>query len=236
MSPHRVLLEFDRPAGHTRPYANLYRFGRDGPAPLVFYVGGLISRAEYEKRRRTEPAALVQAFETARANLGLVRVDLVLCPCPVETGEDGVEWILDHFDEVCCALGRAPSALGCVGYSAGAAYAVHLAVLENAHGLATYGAAGLPAALAALRPMLDARGRAVQERLSFGYFMNDADPLGEGGTAWMQQYGGAIEFHSRRGRGGHGFEDYVASGFVTDAFAFVLERLSRAPATGSRSR
>ena len=223
--PAPVLIEPERPAGKRRPYANLYRFGGDGPRPRVMYLGGAINRTVYEERRKTPPTAVATAFASARERVGLKSVDLVCCPCPLDTDGLGLEWILDHADEISEVAGD-PTALVAVGYSAGAAYATTLALLdERARAVGFFGAADVPGTLGQLRPFLEKWARDGRAPLPAAYFVNTGDPVCAGDTAWMRPYADAISFRVERGLGSHPFVDYDRNAFVSGAFAFVLSHL-----------
>ena len=89
-------------------------------------TGGAISRAEHEARRRTPPTPIAEQFPVP-----VQAVDLVVCPCPIDTGGDEEDWLTEHHDALLTRLGARPSALACVGYSAGAGYATWLGVLAG---------------------------------------------------------------------------------------------------------
>lgn len=226
--PSPTLLEFHREPPLKRPYANLYRFGAEQtPGPVVVYLGGFVTAEVWEARRRTAPTAIVEQFEVARVRTGCARVDLLVCPCPVNTEGLGDEWVLDHYDdELAPTLKTSPTALGCVGYSAGAGLATTLALFNEARALAVIGAAGLTRTLGPHRPMLEAWAREGREPLEADWFMNDQDPGGIEAPA-LARLPPALRFRQRRAAGTHAFSDYAANGSVAGAFRCVLERLGR---------
>ena len=126
------LLDFDREAGRVSPYAHLYRFGQQEPptaGPLVLHIGGSIEVKEYEARRRTRPDLLLEQFCAALQGMTHPpeRVDLIVCPCPVDTGDDGPDWMVNHLDDdLTPALGHPPTSTGCIGHSAGGSSACHV--------------------------------------------------------------------------------------------------------------
>jgi dienelactone hydrolase len=204
-----------------RPYLNLYRFGA-GAGPLVLYVGGAVTRAVYEARRSSAPTLVAAAFDRARRQLQVARVDLAISPCPIDDGGDPDAWIGDVLTGLASRIG-APSSIVSVGYSAGGALALRLAVLEESPAAAVFGGAGVPQTLDDLRTVWG--GRATDAPLAVGWWMNLGDPLGMGGTEWMRRFAGSIDFRPTARPGQHPFADYDANQSVEDAFRFVLERL-----------
>jgi hypothetical protein len=50
----------------TKFFADYYHFGTpNDKCPMVIYVGGAISREEYQRRTNTEPFAILHEFEAA---------------------------------------------------------------------------------------------------------------------------------------------------------------------------
>ena len=196
---------------------------------MVVYVGGFVTAKVYEERRKSSPTDLAEQFELARVRSGMGRVDLLVCPCPVSTEGLGDEWMVDHYDdELRPALGSEPTALGCVGYSAGAGYATTLALFAEAQGLAVLGAAGLSRSLGPHRALLEAWARAGKPSLEAAYFMNDRDPAG-GDAGWLAQLPPTLQFRQHKAPGSHSYADYAENGSVVGAFRFVLERLMATP-------
>lgn len=212
------------PAGLPgRPYLNLYRFGSAGPAPLVVYLGGAVTPAVYEARRASAPTVIAAAFDRARRAVGGPRVDLAISPCPLDDGGDPEGWVTDLLDAVVAQLG-APTALGCVGYSAGAGLSLRLATLEDARAAAVFGGSGVARVLEELEAVL-ARRAAERGPLPVGWWMNLADPLGLAGTDWIRRFATSIALVTSARPGQHPFADYDANGSVEAAFRFVLEHL-----------
>lgn len=220
-------LVFERPAPHLSAFASLYRYGVPaGPAPALVYVGGTLSRKKYKERLHTEPWPVLVELEKALAPARPPRLDVLVLPCPVESSEEGLDAIVSHFDdELVPALGAPPSALGCVGYSAGALLAGYLGIVAEARALATFGGTGLPHAARAARDILQEAQRAGRPEVEVALFRNAGDPVADAlavATALLPP------LHPRpmgERPGGHEFKDYAANGTVAEAFRFVLERL-----------
>jgi hypothetical protein len=136
--------------------------------PLVLYIGGAISPVVYEERRHTPPDAVGEVFERARQITETRNVDLVVCPCPIDTDGDGEAWIADHFDEIVERLGASPPAWACVGSSAGAGYALLLGAPE-ARALALLGPALHPSLVADMRGVLERRFLETGKPLGIGW-------------------------------------------------------------------
>lgn len=202
-----------------RPYVNVYRFGAGGP--LVIYLGGSVTPTVYEARRRSPPTPIAAAFERARRALGETSVDLAVSPCPLHDGGDPEGWVTELLDALGAQLG-APSALGCVGYSAGAALALRLALLEPRSVASVFGASGITGLLDEVRELADERAR-KGDRLALGWWMNAEDPLAMA-SEWVRRFPSIdVTMSTRPGR--HPFADYEANGSVEDAFRFVLARV-----------
>jgi hypothetical protein len=227
-TPRPLHLDFDRPAGIVRPYANLYRFGDVAqPGPFVVYVGGSITTRVYEERRTSAPEDLAREFDRARLSVGLERVDVAFCPCPVNTEGLGDEWILAHYDELRGHLNAPPTALGCAGYSAGAGYATMLALTEEAEALAVFGAAGLARVLESQRDLLESWVREGRVPFEIDYFLNEYDDV-ERNPDWYALAPASLRIGRRQGPGAHSFRDYLANGSVFGAFRRVLQRVAGA--------
>jgi hypothetical protein len=226
-SHHR--LSFARDPPRLRAYANLYRYGEPGgPAPLVVYVGGAIKRTEYVARYDTEPLPILTEFEKALTLEGLARVDLLVCPCPVDTGGAGLEGFVEHYDaELLPALGAEPAALGCVGYSAGAAYAVHLAIVAEARAVAVLGATGVREAAVKNRALVEKAAKEGAVVPALALFRNDGDQTADP-RALGRSVPAALRAQAMPLRPGlHRYRDYASNGAVAAAFRFVLDRLDR---------
>jgi hypothetical protein len=75
---HRKIV-VERSALGTRLFADWYRFGARGEAaPLVYYIGGAITDAEYEGRMAAEPTPILIQFRRALAGASIGRVDLLI--------------------------------------------------------------------------------------------------------------------------------------------------------------
>lgn len=200
-------------------YANHYRFGAGGPR--VVYYGGAVSRAVYEQRKRTAPTIVAEVFATACDAQRVRDVDLVVCPCPIATDDDDETWVSEHHGALSERLGSGASPLATVGYSAGARFALVLAILEGADGVSCFGGAGVGATLGELEPVL--RARTAPLRLL--HLMNAGDPLGLAGTPWAPRLRALVALTSETAPGGHPFADYASNGFVARAFAHALAAL-----------
>lgn len=223
----RTQLEFDHEPPRVRPFANLFRYGAvQGPAPLVVYVGGSIGKDEYEARRRTEPIFVVDEFEKALTSNPLPRVDLIICPCPIETSEDGLDTFIEHFDrELLPALGDEPTAVGCAALSAGAGYAVHLAIVAEARALAIFGGAGTLEVAKKNRLLLEQMQRDGVRPPDIVLFHNVDDHLPKP-QDFVRQLPPPLRAKAAPLRlGVHSFRDYAKNGSVADAFGFLLQRL-----------
>lgn len=228
---HRHLV-FPRDPPRVLWYANLFRFGaRDGTAPLVTYIGGATGRETYLARSGPAPEHPVmhefaKALATSRARFRAV--DLLVCPCPLETAGQGEDGFLDHFDaELLRELPEQPSVLAFVGYSAGAGYATHLAIVnEDARALAVFGGVGATQVARTLSPVLESSVRDGR-RLSVALYRNSGD-----GTASTADSARALTLCDVSpfppAPGGHEFASYAANGTVPAAFRFVLDRLGEA--------
>lgn len=234
--PSHRKLHFPREPGRIAPYASLYRLGDPAlPGPAVVYLGGAISLAVYRERSGTEPAPVRLAFEAALAEVPRPRVDLLVCPCPADTrlpGESepvGPVWMEHHWDEeLAPALGAAPTALGLVGYSAGAIHALHLGAVAGAKAVATLGGAGLVRAARTpeLARLLSQAGGAG---LEVGVYRNAEDGADEPADV-VKAIPLEVWARAEPARpGGHAFADYAGNGSARGAFRFVLERLGHAP-------
>jgi hypothetical protein len=223
--PTATKLRFNRDPQRPKAFADLYRFGSaTDRAPLVVYVGGAIGRREYDARSRTAPDPIAREFARAVDAAHCERVDLLVCPCPVDTGGEGYDGFVAHFDdELVPATGTTPAVWGCVGYSAGAAFAAYLAVIGEARAAAVFGAAGLHDAFSQGRNVLDLAAREGHHP-TLALFRNDADQTADSDAvpSWMR--GLDVTAMGKR-PGAHRFSDYASNGTVADAFRFVLERL-----------
>ena len=222
-------LTFPREPPRVQAYANLYRFGEAvGPAPLVVYVGGATSRQKYLAQYETEPTPIVAELVLALDLRPLRSLDALICPCPQDSGGEGHEYFVEHFDgELSRELIAPPIALACVGYSAGAGFATHLAIVGEARALAVFGPAGVRKAAAAERVLLEQAHREGARPLEVAIFRNDSDSV----EATPQVAAAALRPVAARAMpmrpGQHSFEDYGANGTVRDAFRFVLDSLDR---------
>jgi hypothetical protein len=226
LKPHR--LTFPREPPRLQAYANLCRFGENaGPAPLLVYIGGATNRQTYLAQYETEPTPIVSELARALELQSLPRLDVLICPCPLDSGGEGHEYFVDHFDgELCTELGAPPAALACVGYSAGAGYATHLAIVAEARALAVFGSAGVHQAAADNRTLLERLRGAGARPTEIAIFRNDSDSV----VAPPQTVATQLRpLHARAMAmrpGQHKFADYAANDTVRNAFRFVIERLS----------
>jgi pimeloyl-ACP methyl ester carboxylesterase len=206
-----------------RDFADRYRFGVSGPAPAVHYTGGSISFQAHQERFHSEPVPIVTEFTRAWERAGRPTVDLIVSSAP-PLGEaprpEPLESYLEYVcDQLLPKLGAAPTALGFLGYSLGGSFATYLAALnEEARALAVFGGAGFVEAAREARTVM-------ARDLSTALFRNEDDPLHDPRVACQQL---PVGLHARAmglRAGGHPFGDYASNGTVSDAFAFVLERV-----------
>lgn len=248
-------LEFPRPRGWPVAYADLYRLGRgEGPAPALVYVGGAAPVSAYLERRHSAPDPVAAQARAAWMALGLQRLDLLVCPCPVntwlddedeDTGPRGQEWMVAHLDrDLLPALGPPPTTLGFVGYSAGAAFALYLGAVYQARAVATLGGAGLIRLLIPPPPShadrdpdapFDARRELAKllaagsaqgwAGLELGLFRNTGDQADAPADIARHTRPPLVARPQPAQPGGHEFEHYAANGVAAAAFGFVLRRL-----------
>lgn len=220
-------LDFDRGAGRLPAYAHRYRFGDlAGPAPLVVYVGGATGRDEYLARRTTLPERVAVELRKAVNAVRLPRLDAIICPCPMGLGPDGFDAFVDHYDqELVASLETAPTALGCIGFSAGGGVGMHLAAVAGARAGAFFGAVGIAERVRELAPVL---GQPEHAGFEVALFRNDGDQVPDlASVARAVARGGRLHAVPQPPRrGAHRFRDYAANGTVTAAFRFELERLA----------
>jgi hypothetical protein len=225
--PRAEKLLFPRTPGRMQPVADLYRFAGAGPgAPLVLYVGGAIGRQEYDARRTTAPDVVAHELARALEHLPAAPVSLLVCPCPIDIGgEDG---FLAHYDdELLPAIGGEPSALGCVGYSAGCMFASYVSVLSRAGAAALVAAAGMVRGADTLRPFVEAAVREKAPLPAVALYRNAHDPV-DAPLEVRRRLAGLDVTVTGAGPGGHPFSDYAANGTIAAAFRFVVERLTSA--------
>jgi hypothetical protein len=223
---HRKL-KFERPEGQLAPYADHYRFGEgEGPAPLLVYVGGAIDKATYLERSNTAPEVVRAPFARAWAGSGLPVVDLLVCPCPMETRGEGFEWFPGHLDdEVEPCLPAKPTARGFVGFSAGASQALYTALLDDdVRVAAVLGSAGVTRVVKDLENVLNERLR-QDLPLELALFHNAGDNV-QAPATYRAALRSPLQPTVMASRAGvHSFRDYVGNGSVEATFRFVLERL-----------
>jgi hypothetical protein len=86
-SPVPKKLSFRRGPPRLKGYAHFYQFCRsDEPRPLIIYVGGSISSSKYLARWNTEAKPIVAELEVALDAERLRLLDVLICPCPIDTG------------------------------------------------------------------------------------------------------------------------------------------------------
>ncbi len=195
---------------------------------LVVYVGGAIGREVYVARSKTEPVAVREPFVLAMAGAKLSAVDLLVCPCPIDTQGEGFEWFPQHLEsELIPSLTANADQRALVGYSAGAAHALYASVLDDDVTCgALLGAAGVPEVLKELAGVLGSRQRAGRS-LAVAHFHNADDGVQPPASYRTMLSAPLLPRIFRTGVGGHPFADYVANGSVEEAFRFVLEQLTQ---------
>lgn len=212
----------ERSAMGLRDFADWYRFGEGGAAPLVHYTGGSISWQAHQERFASEPTPILDEFVRAWERTGRPRVDLVISPAP-PPGEqprpEPLESFLEYvMDELLVRLPSPPSAYAFLGYSLGGSFATYLAgSTETCRALVVFGGAGVVNAAKEVGP--------VQAKdLSTVLFRNIEDPLQDPAMVAPQL---AVGFHPRamaHRPGAHPYVDYAENHTVEDAFAFALKR------------
>jgi len=221
-------LTFQRDPPRLKGYAHLYRFGRsDAPRPLLIYVGGSTSPSKYLARWSTEPTPIIAEFEVALKAEPLRPLDVLVCPCPMDTRGEGLDGFVDHFeDELLPEVGARPSALACLGYSAGASYAMHLAIVEEARAIVSIGGTGVLEAAEHNRPILDRLIRDGESGPVVALFRNHGDQ-----TVALESLGRNMPrplqvVATLSGTRGHEFRYYAGNGSLVAGFRFLLECLS----------
>ena len=209
-------------------FADYYHYGeKEGPeVPLMAYLGGALSRKEYEQRLNSQPEPVVKELEKAMGEKQAgFSLDLLVIPCPVfnpEPSENLRKEILQFFvfDLLPQTSNPRPHALGYVGFSFGAYLGACLAFdLPRSKALATLGGTGMATAA------WDARDTAFEGK-KFMSFGNADDPLAMENYKFLHALvARGLDMEVELGVGGHEFQDYVKNGFVKRAFAFVLEAL-----------
>lgn len=231
---HTKLL-FPRDRGRQPVFASHYQLGDPAtPGPALVYIGGAISADTYRERTTEEPVPIRRELERALAEVATPRLDVLVCPCPLDTrlpDEDapaGPAWFEHHWDqELAPALGDEPTALGLVGVSAGAAFAIHLGVVLEARAIALLAAVGVAEAVRspALAALLAALVDEGWSGLDVAAFTNQ-DDMAPPPARLAAVAPRALRVRAMPQRpGGHPFADYAANGSVAAAFRFVLERL-----------
>jgi hypothetical protein len=252
---HRKIL-LDASVLGTGAYADAYTAPPGtAPRPLVVYVGGAISEAEYERRRETPPEPVRAEFQTAAGPQP--EADLLVCPFPPPSrtpsdggapsirGPDGVEVLPDtawqsllrkrflfHLVGELLRARKAPlpTSLSFVGFSAGAYLAVGLALdLPRGRGAAIVGGTGMAEALAQSPPE-SGLGR------SFLAIAGEKDPLAPRTGEWerlLRRRG--LLGECRSVPAGHSFAEYAGCGALRDAFGFA-HRLAGERAEGEKTR
>lgn len=206
-----------------RDFADWYRFGEGGAAPLVHYTGGSISWQAHQERFHSQPTPILEEFVRAWERTGRPRVDLVISPAPPpgalprpEPLESFLEYVMD---ELLVRLPSAPSAHAFLGYSLGGSFATYLAgSTETCRALAVFGGAGVVNAAKDVGPV-------QASDLATVLYRNVEDPLQDPTMVAPQL---AVGFHARamaQRPGAHPYVDYAANRTVEDAFVFALERL-----------
>lgn len=222
-------IDIDRGPGRHPAYASLYRFGRrDGPAPLITYVGGAQTLDTYLARRGTHPEPVAACLRRALLDKPLPALDALLCPCPIDTEGEGYDGFFEHFSrDLLPRVGRTPAALGFVGHSAGAACAVHLAILTRARAAGVFGSTGVAERVHDLRMVLEKAAKEGWEGFPLVIMRNTGD-----GTIAPSELAERIPepLHAvarKQLRGSHAFVDYARNETAAGAFLFVLQHLGR---------
>jgi pimeloyl-ACP methyl ester carboxylesterase len=227
-SPTRRRLEVPRPPREVPDYANLYRYGEGGPAPLLVYVGGATSLEKWLERFHTEPLEVVGEVRRALDSFPFARLDALICPSgpPIPGGSGNhTEDFFEHFETELLPRLEAPtpSAIAFVGYSYGAGLATYLALgLEASRALVTVGGTGVVTAAEAARPY-------VPKKIDITLFANSDDQVPQphlvaAGLKRLMQPLSARAMPPREG--GHKSADYLRNGTLADAFRAALVSLA----------
>lgn len=221
-------IDIDRGPGRLPAYASLYRFGiQDVPAPLIAYVGGAQTVDAYMARRHTHPEPVAACLRRALRDRPLPALDALLCPCPMDTDGEGFDGFFDHFcRDLLPRVGRTPTAFGFVGHSAGAACAVHLAILTRARAAGVFGGTGVAERVLDLQMVLEKAAKEGWEGFPLVIMRNTGD-----GTIAPSELAKRIPepLHAvprKQLRGAHSFSDYAKNETAAGAFLFVLQYLA----------
>jgi hypothetical protein len=223
--PDHLKLVADPSALGVRLFADWYRFGEPrGPVPVVHFIGGAISSAEYQSAAEAEPEAIVAPFRSALPLTSLACVDLVVSFAPPLHPDRAASAATDFADHLWSDLlprtpNPAPSAVAFVGHAFGAHLATYLALdSAEARALALLGAVRL-------REATQETTTAHEHPLLTRIFANHDDPAAKGLVADIEHVAPVLDCVPDRRIGRRDFRDYAENGAVRDAFAFVLAML-----------
>jgi hypothetical protein len=201
------------------------RVGRPERPPLICCWGGALYAGQYQERRVGTPAHLIAAVQQVFAGPSMPDFDVLLLPNPVIESRSRAQLRLDlHHAFLHEFLPQTsnpePSALGFLGYSAGAFVVTCLALdITTSRAVAAVGGAGMAESL------LDTE-RPIAPGLRFAAFINSDDPLADETSAFQDAL--ADRGHSlvlQRGDGGHEIEDYLDNGLLRAAATWTREAL-----------
>jgi hypothetical protein len=205
-------------------FGDFYRSGiRGEESPLIIYVGGAISKDEYQLRISSEPTPVVNEFFAA-VRSGSSCIDLLVLPFPPEP--DGTVhqelFSILLFDLLRQTPNPRPSRIACLGYSIGASFATYLTFsLPQVRALSVIGGYGMSEGANESRMVGNVKSR------KYRAFWN-ADSSGYMENLFflhlLTKYDAEMEIVTASG--GHDFADYATNGSVRDAFEFVIECLN----------
>jgi hypothetical protein len=218
-------------------FADHYRYGSRGDrrgAPLVCCWGGALEASQYEESRTGPPARLLRELSGIFGGDGAPDLDLLVLPNPVIEARRRTDLREDLARTFVHELlprtsNPRPSAIGFLGYSAGACVVTCLALdLPAARAVGTLGGVGMAETL------LDTR-RPVPAALQFAAGINADDPLAEDTFALQEalaRRGRSLDV--RQGRGGHDLWDYIDNGLAQGLGVWMRDVLFGGAPTGGR--
>jgi len=214
-------------------FGDYYRFVKDEPEefPYIIYIGGVITRDDYEQRRNSEPLPIIKEFEAAFESCRLQGCDLLVMPCPVfrEKEDEKLREAFKHFvvfDMMPLTDNPRPNSIGYVGFSFGAFLAACLTFdLPRSKVLSCLGGTG----------MASAAWESAEhgfEGKSFKCWGTADDPLVMENYKFLHALVAKnLDMDIELGPGGHKFNDYAKNGFVEKAFQFALDAFNLEPSS-----
>ncbi|MFO8057492.1 MAG: hypothetical protein R6V10_09365 [bacterium] len=226
MRDHQKLMttesRFNKPV-----FADHYHYGetKGEEIPFIIYVGGALTEEEYIARQDTTPDAIVYEFDKAVAEQKMSSADLLIIPPPVSESQASGKLRKEFlhfvvFDLLPLTSNPRPQNTGFVGFSFGAFLAACLTFdLPRSRALATLGGTGMAEAA------WDSPAHAFADK-KFKAFATADDPMAMENYKFLHALvANDIDMDPELGEGGHSFDDYVNTGFVVQAFSFVLAHM-----------